>query len=123
MDKSLYDYCDELVERYVDVCNRALDLNKDRFPFKQILGAAQVSEKESMIEVDVIDAVVEHSYAMTIKAGRIVVKPHGDCDDCGCDRKWPVTLSYLRDVVENPDAHISNPAIIDWGWIYDVSEA
>jgi len=110
---------DLLIECYVDICNRALELNKDRFPFQQILGAAREVETGRLIEVDIVDATPKASYVMHIEGDSIVTKAHGDCDDCNCDRLWPVTTQYLKTVVQNPDIHISNPAKINWEWMYD----
>jgi len=110
--------CDDLIQCYLDVCNRALAMNKDRFPFKQILGAAQDAERDRIIEVDVTDSYPKQSYMMNINGDHIVAKPHGDCDDCQCDRQWSVTRSYLRDVVQNQETYIQNPANIDWRWMY-----
>lgn len=114
---------DVLIQRYVDICNRALDLNKDRFPFQQILCAAREAETGRLIEVDIVDSKPKVSYVMHIEKDSIVTEPHGDCDDCNCDRLWPVTLEYLKNVVHNSDAHINNPAKIDWEWMYNIPNA
>ena len=52
-----------LFKEYVQVCNTALNLNKDRFPFKQILGAAQEAEGDRIIEITIRD-VPGFSYTM-----------------------------------------------------------
>jgi len=121
MDFSAPDY-DELLKRYLDVCNQALVLNKNRFPFKQILGAAEKSEIGRVIEVNVLDISVQASYAMSISKDGIVAEPHSDCPDCKCERTWKVTKDYLEDVADNPAAYIENPAKLDWEWLYDVPE-
>lgn len=119
MDATKPENCDDLITRYLDVCNRALALNKDRFPFKQILGAARSAECDRVIEVDVMDSQPKQSYVMSIYHDRVVAVPHGECCDCQCDRTWCVTVSYLEEVVLRPDIYIQNPAKIDWGWMYD----
>lgn len=118
MDHSAPDY-DDLMKRYLDVCNQAMALNKDRFPFKQILGAAKASECGKVIEVRILDDVPGMSYAMTFNQDGLVAKPHGDCDDCNCDREWNVSIAYLEEVAQNPTRYIQNPARINWEWLYD----
>ena len=121
MDLSPPDY-DDLMKRYLEVCNQALTLNKDRFPFKQILGAAQQSEDGKVIEVTILGDLRSESYAMTFDKQGLVAKPHASCDDCKCDRVWSVNQDYLEDVAKDPESYIQNPAKIDWEWMYDAPE-
>jgi len=109
-----------LIGRYMQVCNTALEKNKERFPFKQILGAARRAEQGRKIEL-LIDGDRQHSFVIEIKGERIMVEPHGDCPNCNCDRRWNVSSAYLNDVVTEPEAYISNPARLNWEWMYDVS--
>lgn len=110
-----------LIERYVDICNRALLQNRDRFPFKQILGAAQKAESERPVEVVLSDAIPPETYVFCLKSDGIEVKPHILCDDCICVRSWNTSITYLQDVAKNAQAYINNPAKLDWEWMYDVS--
>lgn len=119
MAAAVSDY-DSLIERYLDVCNQALSLNKNRFPFKQILGAAQKSEYGKIIEVNIIGSSPSVSYAMKFDPKGLVAKPHTDCRPCQCDRTWFVSADYLKDVARNPKSYIQNPAKINWEWMYDV---
>ena len=109
---------DDLLVQYLDVCNVALERNKDRFPFKQILGAAQQAETGRLIELQ-ISGDERASYVMQIEQGQIIAKPHSDCGECSCDRKWNVESSYLEEVAGNPQIYIENPAKINWEWMYD----
>lgn len=107
---------DDLMERYLDVCNQALALNKERFPFKQIWGAAQESECGKVIEVNIADGFSKASYTMRFSKGRLVAEPHSKCQ---YDRKWTVSEHYLENVAKDPEEYIQNPAKIDWEWMYD----
>lgn len=113
----------DLVYQYADVCNQALLLNRDRFPFKQILGAAQRAEQGSMIEVSIIDIHNAETFVLHLTEKGIVARPHGECVDCTCDRKWGVSKKYLEDVSSNPECYIQNPAYINWEWMYDVAQS
>ncbi len=110
----------ELFQRYLEICNHALEVNKNRFPFKQILEAAQKADNSAprLVEVSIIeDHPVEKFAILLDKNTRVVGKKHENCDNCQCQGEWRITQSYLEDVVNNPDAYISNPAKIDWEWI------
>lgn len=111
----------ELIQRYADVCNQALLQNKDRFPFKQILGAAKDSESGCVVEVSV-SGDLSSSYVFEVRKSGIFAKPHDDCAHCNCDRSWSVEKSYLQRVAEDPLSYIENPAMIDWEWMYDSVE-
>lgn len=109
----------DLIERYAEICSRALMKNKNRFPFKQILGAAQKSERERPIEVVLSDTFPPETYVFTLKADGVDVEPHDLCGDCRCVRSWNTNIPYLMDVTQNSQAYIDNPAKLDWEWMYD----
>lgn len=120
MGMSTPDHC-ELINRYVHVCNQALLLNKNRFPFKQILGAAQISERGRVVEVNIEDIIPRESFIFQLKKKGIIARPHGECLNCNCERTWNVRRAYLEQVTDDPQSFIQNPAKIDWEWMYDVS--
>lgn len=109
---------EDLFSQYLDVCNQALQANKNRFPFKQILKVAQESQNQKTIAVHIIDDQPSIQYAIQLKDNKIDGNPH-DCKHCQCDGKWRVTKSYLQNVINNPQRYIDNPAKINWEWIYD----
>ncbi len=95
-------------------------LNRDRFPFKQILGAACVAEKGCVVEVSIADDLLSETFIFELCENGLLVKPHGDCPDCNCDRVWSVSKTYLECVADDPGSFIENPAKIDWEWMYGV---
>ncbi|MBG79010.1 MAG: hypothetical protein CL570_08300 [Alphaproteobacteria bacterium] len=103
--------------RYLNICNRAMASNRERFPFKQIFDAAQRHECGKVIEVNIIGAAQPLSYAMTLDHEGLHVKPHDACEDCQCDKKWDITYDYLQKVMRAPEHYIQNPAMLDWGWV------
>ena len=109
----------DLLKHYINICNQALLQNKERFPFKQILGAAKDAEYEQPVEVVVSDTKPLETYVFRLKAGGVEVKPHALCGDCACVRSWNTDTSYLQNVIKNPKAYIENPAMLNWEWMYD----
>ena len=114
---------DSIIETYVNVCNQALELNKHRFPFKQILGAARQFETGKNIEVTVIDDERASSYVFSIQNGRIRHARHSDCGDCQCHRQWKIDLNYLEKIANNAPIYVQNPAKINWEWMYDMTSS
>ncbi len=107
----------DLFTRYVDICNQAILLNKDRFPFKQILGAGEKAGKGQVIEVHLEDGKDQMRFALEIQKGLLTAKAHSACEKCNCTGNWSVTRNYIEEVVADPDPYIMNPAKIDWGWM------
>lgn len=112
----------ELFSRYVEICNKALEENCHRFPFKQILAAAARAQSRKHVEVLIVDDHPEGSFVIHFDQDRIASQKHTSCNSCDCARQWRVSQSYLEDVVQNPDAYIANPAKIDWEWMYKAEE-
>ena len=108
---------DTIMIRYLNICNRAIAYNSARFPFKQIFDAAQRHECGKVIEVNILGADQPLSYAMTLDHAGLHAKPHADCEDCQCDKKWAIAYDYLKTVTQHPDQYIKNPAMLDWGWV------
>ena len=107
----------QLLQRYLDVCNQALDANKDRFPYKQILGSAQNLSHDALIEVSIIDDRPTETFVLSLNETKIVGQPHDNCTNCECDAKWRINRSYLEEVINHPEDYIRNPAKIDWEWM------
>ncbi len=109
----------DLVDRYVSVCNRALQKNSSLFPFKQIFKAIKSANQSGPIEVVVIDQTLQETYAFHIDPDGITAVPHSQCKDCQCVRAWNVEVDYLRRIVKNPAFYIKNPARLNWEWTHD----
>lgn len=106
-----------LFQRYLEICNKALENNKNRFPYKEILKALEGLQEDENIKVCIID---DHPQA------ELIMKRHNDSVTAiPCSKKlralnakrWNVTKSYLEDVTKNPEMYIENPALINWDWI------
>lgn len=102
----------ELISKYVDICNRALNVNKNRFPFKQILRAASLSESGLRVKVVMADD-GRSVKGLLLKDDEICC-----CDLSDFDREWVVQEEYLRNVLCSPEEYISNPAKLNWDWLY-----
>lgn len=97
-----------LFQRYLAVCNQAIEVNKDRFPFNHILGTVQKKDLAQRIEVCIIDDRPEAEFILNLKDDKMKAEKPVSCASCSCDRKWRVKKSYLESVISNPQTYIDN---------------
>jgi hypothetical protein len=105
---------EKLLSQYIQICNAALAANKNRFPYKQILSAAQQQQNNKQTKVGIIDNHPTPRYAIKIKDNHI---SYGTCSDLENGATWFITKSYIEEVLQNPDDYIKNPAKLDWEWL------
>ena len=111
----------ELFAQYLHICNLALTANKERFPFKQILGALPEPAAPQNIAVRIIDDHPKANHAIHMNADQTLSGCAAEA--CHCQKEWRVTRSYLEDVIKHADEYINNPAKINWEWMYPLPKA
>lgn len=115
---------EDLFKKYIDICNMALDKNKDRFPFNHILHGLKNENDAQSIRVKIMNDREEPQFYLQLSEGKInydLTSCQNMCGSCNndCPSKnsvWQVKESYLQDVTENPEEYIQNPAKLDWEW-------
>lgn len=112
---------DKLIHAYIDICNEALRRNRNRFPFKQILGAVQKLGNKTDVNLQVGEDGSCLCYKLMIGPERIELCSYGD-GECKCERVWKVDEGYLELVIGYPKAFIENPAKLNWDWMYPAQE-
>jgi hypothetical protein len=110
---------ERIFERYLDVCNRAIEKNKDKFPYMEIWKARwKKLRSDNILECAVYDDRPKIIYKLQLTEDmkiRIIEKTHAVPNDV-----WPFKYSYLKHVVENQQDYIDHPANLDWGWLTGV---
>jgi hypothetical protein len=113
---------EERATRFVEalnVVNAALAENKDKFPYKQILGAAGdlVEDQKLGVAVYKDDASKPFDYfTVRLRDAGLELVSHGKENP---DVAWRVSEDYLDQVANNADEYIANPAKLDLDWIKD----
>lgn len=107
----------DLINRYFQICNEALQANKDKAPFKHILQAAQTQNALKDVGIAVIEDHPTSQFIMHLNGDKIEVETNESCHQCQCKAQWRVPKSYLENVIRNPEEYIKNPAKIDWEWL------
>ncbi len=114
--KEKEDY-DKLFHQYINVCNRAIQNNKNKFPYKEIWSAGFNSFKENYKHgFTIYDNRPKGFYTISVTDDMQLKR--GDAV-CGNENSWPLNYSYLKHVVDNAEEHINNPAKLDWSWLKD----
>ncbi|MDR3425529.1 MAG: hypothetical protein P4M13_10745 [Alphaproteobacteria bacterium] len=110
---------ERIFERYLDVCNQALEKNKERFPYKEIWQARwKKLGQHNILHCAVYDDRPKIIYTLQLTEDmkiKIIKKEPVVREDV-----WPFKYSYLKHVVDHPEEYIDHPANLDWGWLKDV---
>ncbi len=106
---------------YVDVCNKAITSNAQRFPFREILGAVQKNSEHKKIRIALQDTAgteMAGHFLLSMQDGELKAR---ECDmpERDEDGTWSLNLDYLKHVQKHPEEYISNPAKINWDWMFD----
>lgn len=110
---------EQVFQQYLEICNRAIEQNKSKFPYTEIWGARLKALKDEMeIEAIVYDDRPKAAFMLRLTKDmkiEIVEKKALPPEDA-----WPFTYQYLKRVVDNPQDYIENPAKLEWGWLKTV---
>lgn len=106
----------ELLEQYLEICNSAIDANRDRFPFKQIFSVLSDPDNTRMVAAYIKEPAAIRPVYIEVQGHDFSVK---EAAKKLPQKVWRVHRSYLEEVIEAPLSYINNPAKIDWDWIYE----
>lgn len=111
--------CEQLFQQYVEICNRAIEKNKNKFPYTEIWGSRLKALKdEATLNAIVYDdrpkLAVKLRLTPDMKIEIAEKKPIPPED------AWPFTYQYIKRVVDHPQEYIENPAKLEWGWLRTV---
>ncbi|MCJ9427744.1 hypothetical protein [Kordiimonas marina] len=107
---------DELMRQYLELCNKALEANKDRFPYGPIWKAAEEAMAGNEVEFALVDDAPKARMAVSMKDTKI------NFHECNCDCHGEVPIrrisaDYIRKMLEDPEKVIEDPSLLDWDWL------
>ena len=118
-DPATVEEYERVFERYLDVCNQAIERNKDKFPYMEMWNARwKKFGLDNIIQCAVYDDKPKVIYTLQLTEDmkiKIIKKT-----DVAPEDVWPFKFSYLKQVVDNPEEYITHPATLDWGWLTTV---
>ncbi len=110
---------EKIFQQYLEICNRAIEQNKKKFPYTEIWGARfNALKEEATLQAIVYDDRPKVAFTLRLTKDmkiEIVEKKPLPAED-----EWPFTYQYLKRVVDNPKEYIENPAKLEWGWLKEV---
>lgn len=110
---------ERIFERYLGICNQAIEKNKHKFPYMEIWKAKQKSlGADNILRCAVYDDRPKIVYALKLTEDmkiKIVEKAQNISDEV-----WTYKYSYLKHVVDNAGEYIEHPANLDWGLLTNV---
>jgi len=110
---------EQVFQQYLEICNRAIEQNKNKFPYTEIWGTRLKEMKEEMdIHAVIFDDRPKLVYKLRLTPDmkiEIAEKKEMTVEDA-----WPFMYQYLKRVVDNPQEYIENPAKLEWGWLKTV---
>ena len=110
------DSYEELMRRYLELCNQALEANKDRFPYGPIWKAAEEAMAGDEVEFALVDDAPKARMQVSMKNSQI------DWHTCRqeCQGEVPIrriSADYIRKMLEDPKRVIEDPSLLDWDWL------
>lgn len=107
---------ERIFERYLDVCNQAIEKNKNKFPYTEIWGARWKHRGLShILQCAVYDDRPKIVYTLQLTDDiqiKVIEKTRVTPGNA-----WPLQYCYLQRVVDNPGDYIEHPTKLDWGWL------
>lgn len=106
-----------LFTQALNVINAALDANRERTPYKQLIDASErlIGGRRLGVAVYAEGAAEPHDYfTIRYSNGAFELLEHGKS---GPEIDWKVSREYLQRVAENPKEYTENPALLDWDWL------
>ncbi|WP_417449974.1 hypothetical protein [Kordiimonas sp.] len=101
------------LERYLDICNRVLDANQDRFPYNRIWAAGEAALEGRPVALAVVDE-EPRAHCVVKLEGHHIEAAEGGGEAPPVSR---LSKKYIEDVLANPDKYIADPSLIDWRWL------
>jgi hypothetical protein len=111
-----------LLNAYVAICNQALQENKDIFPYKSMIEAIHHTIEGKKIALSLIDDEPKVIACLSLEKDGVKLLPLDTEENQFVKiNMCHLKMSYLKNVIDNPQEYIKNPAKIDWRWIENIA--
>lgn len=109
---------EEVFQQYLEICNRAIEQNRNKFPYTEIWGTRfKTLTTEATLQAIVYDDRPKAAFKLRLtKDMKIEIMEKKPVPE----EEWPFTYQYLKRVVDNPDEYVANPTKLEWGWLKTV---
>lgn len=110
-----------LFQRYLEVCNEAMNEHKDEFPYNHIWEAAEKMQSESGVHFTIYDDEPKGDYQLKVANKHIeLIDTKSSAATSSADNlspEWRLNTSYMKEVIAHPEDYVKDPAKLDWLWL------
>ena len=101
-----------LFRRYVDICNQAIKNDQKTFPLHQLLRFKGENALDNQFDLAVYDDRPLEVCTLVFRNQELV------CTTAEVDpeKAWRLSLSHIKQVIENPKDYINDPDKLDLAW-------
>jgi hypothetical protein len=112
----------DLLKKYIELCDQAVQSAEKSFPFQYIWQAfkERLGQAPHKVEVKIYEDAPLCQNTLTFQQGELQLgseplqKP--------VEAVWSVKASYLKKVLSNADYYKDHPAQLDWSWLEDIMD-
>jgi hypothetical protein len=107
----------QLLIEYFDVCNAALEANRDSLPYKPIIALYDKIFTNRDVGIDIYDSdpgKIEATATVRLTNGMIVPVAASRAKP---SVRFKFKRSYMEDVATHREEYVKHPEKLDWGWL------
>ncbi len=105
---------------YLEVCNKVMLANRDRFPYRQIWAASEKALRGNPVILTLVTDSAKASCRVAMDKSAIKVHPLASAcvpSCCQVPAVHAVAADYVEDVLSDPDRYVADPSLINWDWL------
>jgi hypothetical protein len=104
----------QILEAYIQICNKALAYNKHKFPFNKIWEAISQKCQNQDINIALVDDYPTPVCRLSFSNKGVELSETNSHDN---SKRCHIKLSHIKNVLKNQEEYIQDPTKIDWHWI------
>jgi len=115
---------DEAFQGYIDICNRAIDVHKNKYPYREIWSAGALALQGTSIYVAVshdsiqnIFLIIFSDYHIQVSDSLVEEALTASLGKVDGNQLWNVDYNHILAALQQPDYFIDNPTLLKWDWM------
>lgn len=101
-----------LIQRYIEICNQAIRDNPDAFPINQLIRFEGIEKLNNRFDIAVFDDKPLIACTLHYQDQKLI---YSFCERAEATA-WRLGLSHIQKVVKNPEDYIHDPDKLDLDW-------
>jgi hypothetical protein len=106
----------ELFGQYLSVVNLAINQNRHRFPYKQIVSGGErlLGTRKVGVAIYGKGGAAQGYFTIAYRNGAFGIVAH---DQARPDVEWKISRQHIEQVLSDPDPYIEHPIKLELGWL------